>query len=105
MTVTNHRGQNTGARPWMHGVEEMREDMRGSARRGTATYAFSDRGMTEQEANEMQSQYGVSPVDPLLDDGYEGYGDAADQWLSVNDTRDNPYIGGRMPDPRVDKRY
>jgi len=101
MTVTNHRGQNTGARPWMHGVEDMREN----ARRGTATYAFSDRGMSEQEANEMERMHGVSTVDPLLDDGVEDYGDAADQWLSVNDTRDNPYIGGRMPDPRVDKKY
>jgi hypothetical protein len=97
----NHRGQDTRARPWMHGVEDMREN----ARRGTATYAFSDRGMSEQEAVEMQRMHGVSTVDPLLDDGVEDYGDAADQWLSVNDTRDNPYIGGRMPDPRVDKKY
>jgi hypothetical protein len=85
----------------MHGVEDLREN----ARRGTATYAFSDRGMSEQEAVEMERMHGVSTVDPLLDDGVEDYGDAADQWLSVNDTRDNPYIGGRMPDPRVDKKY
>lgn len=70
----NHRGQDTGARVWMHGVE----DMRSQARRGSATHATSGRGMSEQEAAEMQGQYGAVPTvsgDP------EGEGDAADQWL------------------------
>lgn len=73
----NHRGQPTGARPWMHGVE----DMRSQARRGAASYAFTDRGMNEQEADEMRGQYGAVPMtsgDP------EGSGDAADQWLRKN---------------------
>lgn len=72
--VMNHRGQDTTARVWMHGVE----DMRSQARRGSATHATSGRGMSEQEAAEMQGQYGAVPVvsgDP------EGEGDAADQWL------------------------
>lgn len=70
----NHRGQDTGARVWMHGVE----DMRAGARRGSVTHATSGRGVSEQEAMEMQGQYGAVPVvsgDP------EGEGDAADQWL------------------------
>ena len=72
--VMNHRGQDTTARVWMNGVE----DLRSQARRGSATHAFSDRSMSEQEAAEMQGQYGAVPAvsgDP------EGEGDAADQWL------------------------
>ena len=70
----NHRGQDTGARVWMHGVE----DMRAGARRGSVTHATSGRGVSELEAAEMQGQYGAVPAvsgDP------EGAGDAADQWL------------------------
>jgi len=70
----NHRGQPTGARPWMHGVE----DMRSSARRGMARQAFTGRNVSEEEAAQMQDQYGTVPLtggDP------EGAGDAADQWL------------------------
>lgn len=61
MTVTNHRGQNTGARPWMHSVEELRA------------------GSTAIAARKHRETY-----------GYDA---------------DNPYIGERMPDPRVDKKY
>jgi hypothetical protein len=58
----------------MHGVE----DMRAGARRGSVTHATSGRRMGEQEAAEMQGQYGAVPAvsgDP------EGAGDMADQWL------------------------
>jgi hypothetical protein len=72
--TTNHRGQDIGARVWMHGVE----DMRSSARRGSARKAFTGRNVTEQEAVEMQDQYGAVPV---VDGDPEGAGDAADQWL------------------------
>jgi len=58
MTVTNHRGQNTGARPWMHAVEELRAGS--AARKHRKTY------------------------------GYDA---------------DNPYIGGRMPNPETDEKY
>lgn len=83
----NHRGQNTGARPWMHGVEELRS----SARRGGVTTAFSGKGVTEQEAGEMQNQYGEVPLtggDP------EGAGDEADQWLQ--DQESASYTAGNM---------
>jgi len=77
--TTNHRGQPTGARPWMHGVEELRD----SARRGNARMTHNDRRpMQEQEAVEMSNIHGVGPViggDP------EGRGDAADQWLQDNE--------------------
>ena len=70
----NHRGQNTGARPWMHSVE----DMRSQARRGAARQAFTGRNVTEQEAMEMKDQYGAVPA---VDGDPEGYGDAAYEWL------------------------
>lgn len=38
MTVTNHRGQNTGARPWMHGVEELR--VSSAERKHRETYGY-----------------------------------------------------------------
>lgn len=86
----NHRGQDTGARVWMHGVE----DMRAGARRGSVTHATSGRGVSEQEAMEMQSQYGAVPAvsgDP------EGAGDAADQWLQdQSDRQSASEVAGNM---------
>lgn len=88
--VMNHRGQDTTARVWMNGVE----DLRSQARRGSATHAFSDRGMSEEEAGEMQGQYGAVPVvsgDP------EGAGDAADQWLQdQSDRQSASEVAGNM---------
>lgn len=41
MTVINHRGQNTGARPWMHSVEELRAGSADSAaRKYRETYGY-----------------------------------------------------------------
>ena len=85
--VMNHRGQDTTARVWMHGVE----DMRSQARRGSVTHATSGRGVSEQEAAEMQGQYGAIPAvsgDP------EGAGDMADQWL--NEQEQASQVAGNM---------
>jgi len=37
MSVTDHRGKNTGARPWMHAVEKLRAS---SGRKHRETYGY-----------------------------------------------------------------